>query len=88
MAQCVFCNGFYPPSFTERTEDGKASKCVFCVREIKTVEAVNPATNELERYTKENVINEYKRYLKQVMESPNVKQLIVDDAVNQMKKEG
>lgn len=83
--KCVTCNGLFPPGMTEFTEDGKAAKCHFCIQDKKKIEFVDPESGQSVTYSKQHVIDEYDRYLKQVSENPDVKKLIVDDAVKKMK---
>lgn len=84
--QCVLCNGIFPPGYTNLTEDGKAAKCVFCERETDTITVQNPDNGLIHTYTKQEVMDEYLKYLKQIEDNPDIKKLIVDDAVNSMKQ--
>jgi len=86
--KCVKCQQFFPPGMTIETTDGKANMCLFCEQDKSKLRFItNPETGESETYSKQHVIDEYKKYLKQVKENPNVKKLIVDDAIDKMKKE-
>lgn len=85
MAQCVTCNQIFPPSFTQPTSDYKAAKCVFCEREISSVTITDPRTGQDVTYTKQEVVDEYLKYLKEMSERPDIKKLIIDNAVDKMK---
>lgn len=86
MAQCCICNKILPPGYTNPTEDNKAAKCLFCERETDTLTLQNPENGLIQTYTKQQVADEYMKYLRQIKENPDVKKLIVDDAVNSMKQ--
>lgn len=80
MGQCVLCKQFFPPGFTEETEDGKAKKCIFCEREKDEIEYI--VDDKVYHLKKNDIINEYKKYIKQVAEKPNVKKIISEEGNN------
>lgn len=61
MPRCAVCNGFFPPFLAEKTDDGKAHKCQFCIRDTKEIQYVK--NDKLHKLTREEVIKEYKLYI-------------------------
>jgi len=80
---CVKCRQLLPPGFTSLTEDGENSICLFCQRETNTYRHENPDTGEVQVLSKEQIVDEYYKYLKQVKENPKVRDQLVNQHVNQ-----
>lgn len=75
MPQCVLCNEFMPSPFMEETDDGKAFRCQFCIRETKSIEYVKDG--ERQSVTKDWVIREYKKYITDLVDNnENIKKII------------
>jgi len=81
MAKCVICNNFFPPGWTEPV-DTNAVKCLFCLRQVNVI------TLQGKDYSKKDVIKEYKTYIKQMAESPDIKNMIIDEKVKKIKEMG
>jgi len=73
MAQCIVCKSWMPPGFTKSTPDGLARKCLFCEQEKDNISIDNKNVN------KQWVVDEYKKYLNEQKDKPNVKKLIFPD---------
>lgn len=76
MAQCVLCNQFFPPGFTELTNDGQARKCIFCIREKDYIEYWDDEEQTMKTATKKEIVNDYKKLIKKIEERRNVQDLI------------
>ena len=80
MPQCSVCREFYPPGFTEFTEDGIRRKCIFCRREKDYIEYEDPDTGQKKFYTKNQLIKEYKKFTKDILNKPDMQKIILKDA--------
>jgi len=80
MPQCSVCREFYPPGFTEFTEDGIGRKCIFCRREKDYIEYEDPDTGQKKFYTKNQLIKEYKKFTKDILNKPDMQKIILKDA--------
>lgn len=87
MGKCIKCSEWFPPDYVflietkEESESGEdIFKCVFCERDIEEVTIVEDATGKEEKYKKEDVIKDYKIFLKKLKEDyekkGNIKKII------------
>jgi hypothetical protein len=80
MPQCVLCREFVPPGFAEWTDDGLAKKCIFCRREKDHVEYEDPDTGQKKFYTKKQLVEDYKKFTKDILDKPDAQKIILKDA--------
>lgn len=81
MPQCKKCNKFLPSDFVSKNPD----ICDFCLKDTDNI-VVDDVL-----FKKDTVVKDYEIFTKQMMEAINdnedVKKLLVDSAVKQMRKE-
>ncbi len=65
MPKCVVCDEFLPPFLCEKTSDDLAHKCLFCKIEKKEIKYEKDG--KLEKLTKAYAVNEYKRYITELV---------------------
>lgn len=78
--QCTVCKQFLPPGFTKVTEDNKAAKCIFCERDTLELKYVDENGKE-QIASKFEIIKEYDKFIKQMKDNPQIKELILKDAI-------
>jgi hypothetical protein len=81
MSQCVVCKSLLPPNFLTLTEDGAAHKCLFCIRGTDTIEYFSESEGRTMKTTKAETIKEYSEFLKELSETPNIKDIL--DAIKE-----
>ncbi len=69
MPRCFQCKEMLPPDLCEPTGPG-THICIFCKNKVSYIKYGN------EEMTKEYAINDYKKFLYELKENPNVKKLI------------
>lgn len=75
MALCEKCRRFYPPNFVEKKRG--SDLCIWCNRETEYISYVE---NGVKRsVTKEEVAKEYKKFLAELKDRKNVKELLGSD---------
>lgn len=79
MSLCIKCKCFLPPGFTEETSDKKGYICIFCKRERDVLDYVYEGKQK--QATKQEIVSEYRKFLKDLKDKPNIKKLIVQDAI-------
>ena len=83
MPQCITCKQTLPVGFVQKTEDNQAWKCIFCKTEKNVYEYTDPNTGQGQSITKDQVIDEYKKYIDKFAEDPNIKEMIREKTVEQ-----
>jgi hypothetical protein len=81
MAQCTVCRNFFPPGFTIVTEDGKATKCLFCERGVLDLEYIESETGQKKLASKFEIIREYQKYINELADNKEIKNLILEDMI-------
>lgn len=84
MPKCIRCTNFFPPNYTEVVvnsspdlEGNYPQECVFCKQGIAKVERETaPDSGEYVFYTKEECIKDYSEFMKKMVDSQNVKDII------------
>lgn len=83
MPVCVRCKHVFPPNYveiienTEKVDGDYPKECVFCKLGIEKVEReTSPNSGKYIEYTKTQCTEDYKRFLRKLKESQNVKAII------------
>ena len=86
MPQCVKCKEFFPPNYVEILEGDNISQdekgnwpmhCIFCKLNIDIVEREEtPNSGKYIEYTKQQCLIDYKKFLRKLKESKNVKDIM------------
>jgi hypothetical protein len=84
MPKCVKCNDFFPPNYTEIIEDSEPmfdgnypQECIFCRLGIDEVERESEKdSGQYVKYTKKECLEDYKKFLRKVKDSKNVKDIL------------
>lgn len=76
MPKCVVCQTVLPPEFLTPTEDELAKKCLFCIRGMDTIEYFSETENKQMKATKTETSREYKEFLNELSDIPNVKDIL------------
>ena len=85
--KCVICNQFFPPGLTVTTKDKKAVMCQFCIEGKDKIALPDDSRQGGVRVcTKKEIVEDYKKYIKQIKDNPNVKKMVVDDMVKKQKE--
>ena len=75
--KCIVCGEFVPPGFSEKTDDGKADKCVFCIRGTTIIENIHPTTFHKTVITKIETVNAYKEHIDNLKKRKNVTKFLI-----------
>ena len=84
MPKCVKCQEVFPPNYVDILEgfepdkDGEYPKqCIFCKLEIDEVERETVHNSgEYQKYSKAECLDDYKKFLKQLKNNKNVKDIL------------
>jgi hypothetical protein len=83
MPECAICKHVFPPNYVEIIEKAEKvngeypKECVFCKLGIDKVEReTSPNSGEFIEYTKTQCTEDYKKFLRRLKESQNVKAII------------
>jgi hypothetical protein len=68
MPLCSKCRNFFPPQFVKKVTNTDYL-CVFCE---KGVDEITYGTGNVKKITKDQVVNEYKKFIRMVKEDSNV----------------
>lgn len=79
MPKCATCNRLYPPEFLKTHDDG-GKQCFFCVTKSDVIQAEGAV------FEKEDVVRKYHEFGKEMVDKRNVKDLVVESAVNRYAK--
>jgi len=72
MGKCCRCYDMFPPQYMREIKEGvNVFQCVFCQHGKNYVMIMKEDGSE-EKYTKVKCIKEYKMFLKQLKETPNI----------------
>jgi hypothetical protein len=76
MPKCANCSEFLSPELCRETEDGLAKICVFCSRGIDSIKYFSGTEGTEKTYSKKEAVEDYKRYINELAEKPNVKKIV------------
>ena len=83
MPECARCRHLFPPNYVEIIENSQAingefpKECVFCKLGIEEVEReTSPNSGTYVKYTKKECTEDYKKFLRKLKDSKNLKSII------------
>lgn len=84
MPKCVRCKEFFPPNYVDLIEGGEPmfdgelpKECIFCKLQINEVEReTSNNSGKYIKYTKEQCLIDYKKFLRKLKDSRNVKDIL------------
>lgn len=84
MPQCVKCNEFFPPNYTEAIQGSKPDhegnhpqECIFCKLNVSEVEReTSHNSGKYTPYTKQQCVSDYKAFIKKLKERANAKDIL------------
>lgn len=84
MPECAICKHIFPPNYVEIIEKSQPDvngeypkECVFCKLGVDEVEReTEPNSNKWVKYSKKECTEDYKKFLRKLKESQNVKAII------------
>lgn len=82
MSKCQRCYHFYPPQYMREIEgvEEDVKQCVYCQQGKDYVMIMKEDGSE-QRYTQKQCIKDYKRFLKQLKETPNIAEKLAKDDI-------
>lgn len=82
MGKCIKCYDMFPPQYMREIEgvEEKIFQCVFC-QVGKNYVTIMKEDNTEEKYTKAKCIKEYKMFLKQLKETPNIAEKLAKNKI-------
>jgi hypothetical protein len=82
MGKCVRCFSLFPPQYMRELEGVAVdvTQCVFCQHGKDYVMIMKEDGSE-EKYTKKQCIKDYKMFLKQLKETPNIAEKLAKNKV-------